>query len=348
MKLAQTVAPGTALREALDDIVRAGSGALIVIAHDDQLEGRIEGGLRLDAEFSPSRLYEVAKMDGAVVLDPDMHRITWVNVHLLADPALSSDETGIRHRVAQRTAMSTGCLVIAVSQRRDLITLYKGDSRYVVPDAVVTLARANQALQTLDRYRGSLEGGLADLTGLEIYDLVTGWDVVRVLERCRSVLAALNDVNELVAELGTGGRLVGVHMDEIENKVVREVRLIARDYHGGDSLAEADESSQALLEKPHDSPLTLVEIARMMQLGSTLSELDAFCRPRGYRILSKIAHLPVHVVENVVRSLGSLRRVAEASREELDAIEGIGPVRAESIKDGLARIREQATWHRRA
>src|SRR5690554_914458 len=146
------VAPGTALREGLENVLRAKTGALIVLGETPEMLAILDGGFRMDSEFSPANLYELAKMDGAIILSRDARKILHVNTMLLPDATIPSTETGIRHRTAERVAKSTGLLTISISQRRNIITLYKGNVKYPLKDISVILSKANQALQTLDKY----------------------------------------------------------------------------------------------------------------------------------------------------------------------------------------------------
>jgi diadenylate cyclase len=196
------VAPGTRLREGLDSILRAKTGALIVLGDSAEVLEVVEGGFHLDAEFAPPSLYELAKMDGAIVLSEDARRILYANAQLIPDPSIPSVETGIRHRTAERVARQTGTLVIAISQRRGVITLYRGANRYSLQDISVILSKANQAVQTLEKYKRVLDKALVNLTALEFEDLVTVYDVVWVVQRGEMVLRIVRELKNYISELG--------------------------------------------------------------------------------------------------------------------------------------------------
>ncbi|MGM0472314.1 MAG: DNA integrity scanning diadenylate cyclase DisA, partial [Bacillota bacterium] len=116
------LAPGTKFREGLENILRANTGGLIVVGDDEEVLGIVDGGFNINSELTSTRLYELAKMDGAIVLSSDCERILCANVQLVPDPSISSMETGTRHRAAERVAKQTGKLVISISQRRDIIS----------------------------------------------------------------------------------------------------------------------------------------------------------------------------------------------------------------------------------
>ena len=126
----RAIAPGTRLRQAIDDIIRSHEGALIVLGDPQELAFLYSGGIRLDAPFRPQLLYELAKMDGAIIVDTAVKRLAWANVQLMPDPTIPSDETGTRHRTAERVAKQTGALVISVSQQRETVTIFVGPRRY--------------------------------------------------------------------------------------------------------------------------------------------------------------------------------------------------------------------------
>ena len=173
------MAPGTQLRDGLERILRGNTGGLIVLGFDRTVESLSTGGFELDVEFSATRLRELSKMDGAVVLSTDGTRIQRANVHLVPDPTIFTDEQGTRHRTAERVAKQTGYPVISVSQSMRIIALYVEGRRYVLDDSAAILSRANQALATLERYKLRLDEVAGTLSALEIEDLVTVRDASR-------------------------------------------------------------------------------------------------------------------------------------------------------------------------
>src|SRR5919202_2676810 len=179
------IAPGTELRQAIDDIIRSREGALIVVGDPEALKFLYSGGIRLDQPFTPQLLYELAKMDGAIVVDAGVTKLAYANVQLMPDPTISSNETGTRHRTAERVAKQTGALVISISQQRETVSLFVGQSRYQLDSVADVLAKTNQALGTLETYRQRLDQVLTPLTALEFQNAVVLDDVLVVLQRAQ-------------------------------------------------------------------------------------------------------------------------------------------------------------------
>ncbi len=335
------LAPGTAFREGLESILRARTGALIVVGENMAEKGLIDGGFRLGVELTPSHLYELSKMDGAIILSADASKILYANVQLVPDPAIPSGETGIRHRTAERAARQTGELVVAISQRRNIITLYQGPVKYVLKDVSVILAKANQAVQTMEKYRGVLEAALTNLSALELEDLVTLSDVVAVIQRAEMLIRIEAEVAGYITELGTEGRLVSMQAEELAGDVASECFLTLRDYSVPADPGTAERLRREIGQLPTGDLLDPGTIARSLGYTPASGFLDQPVTPRGYRILSQIPRLPAAVVDNLVGAFGNLPRAVAASIEELDAVDGIGEVRAKAIKDGLRRIRDK-------
>ncbi len=339
------VAPGTRLREGLDSVLRAKTGGLIVIGDCAEVMSLVEGGFHLDADYTPPSLYELAKMDGAIVLSKDIRKIIIANAQLIPDPSIPSVETGIRHRTAERLARQTGALVIAISQRRGVITLYRGANRYSLQDIGVILSKANQAVQTLEKYKRVLDKALVNLTALEFEDLVTVYDVVRVVQRGEMVLRIVRELENYISELGTEGRLIIMQVEELVANVPGELVHVIRDYIEGGKKSAAD-VLQTIASWSADELLELSNISRAAGWGSGAGMLDAAVHPRGYRVLQRIPRLPAPIIDNLVKSFGSFQNILKASIEELDEVEGIGEVRARAIRNGLRRLQDQVMLER--
>ncbi len=346
LKVLRMVAPGTPLREGLENILRAKTGGLLVIGDGPEIMELSEGGFAVNAAFSPANLYELAKMDGAIIISKDIKTIIAANTQLVPNLSIPSSETGIRHRTAERVAKQTDALVISISQRRGVITVYKGNLKYVLRDLGVILTKANQALQTLEKYRSVLDRVVANLGLLEFEDAVTLYDVAKAIQRAEMVLRVVKEIERYISELGTEGRLITMQMEELVANVDVEARLIMQDYCTT-SVEKTPESIMAMINTwPAEDLLDLSLIARALGYPGSSSILDQGVTPRGYRVLQKIPRLPLQVVENLVREFGTLKRIIGATIEELDAVEGIGEVRARSIKEGLKRYREQLAQER--
>jgi diadenylate cyclase len=336
----ETIAPGTELRGAVDDIIRSHEGALIVVGDPEGLAFLYSGGIRLDAPFRPQLLYELAKMDGAIILDPPLKRLAWANVQLMPDPTIPSDETGTRHRTAERVAKQTGALVVSVSQQRETVTIFVGKARYQLDPVADVLAKTNQALGTLDTYRQRLEQVLTRLTALEFQNAVVLDDVLVVLQRAEMTSRMAERIKRDCIELGSEGRLLRLQLEELVGDVPAERDAIVRDYHLAGAGEEATEALAALAGLSYQELLEFGRVAEVLGHERGANPLDLTVSPRGYRVLTHIPRLPEPLVRRVVGDLGTLDAVVRASQRELESVEGVGAVRAREIREGLRRLQE--------
>lgn len=340
--LLRLVAPGTEFREGLDNVLRAKTGGLIVAGYSPEVMEIVDGGFSINCDFSPNYLYELAKMDGAIILSEDLKRILYANTQLIPDSSITSTETGIRHRTAERVAKQTGKLVVSISQRRNVITLYQGNLRYSLKDIGVILTKANQAIQTLEKYKVVLDQSLTNLGALEFEELVTLQDVAHVIQRVEMVLRIKSEIQNYIHELGSEGRLISMQLDELVSNIDREAALLIKDYCYEDcSDDRVREIQKKLKHLSNDDLLTYQNIIRILGYQVSNTELEEPISPRGHRVLSKIPRLPQIIASNLVASFGYLPHILMATIEELDEVEGIGEVRARAIKEGLKRIQEQ-------
>ncbi len=341
-----TIAPGTPVRDGLERILRGRTGALIVLGHDKVVETISSGGFSLDVPFTATGLRELAKMDGAIIVDKDVTRIYRAAVHLMPDATIHSDETGTRHRTAERVAKQTGFPVISVSQSMQIIAAYVGQTRHVLEDSAQILSRANQALATLERYKLRLDEVASTLSALEIEDLVTVRDVAVVAQRLEMVTRIAREIEDYVLELGTDGRLLSLQLEELITGVDAERELVIRDYLPVGRRKKSPEDLLAKLEAL--SPTELVDPAAAAKaLGLSSSEhLDGAVAPRGYRLLAKVPRLPIHVVERLVEHFGTLQKLLSAGVEDLQAVDGVGDLRARSVREGLSRLAESTILER--
>jgi diadenylate cyclase len=334
------IAPGTALRQSVDDIIRSHEGALIVIGDPNELSFLYSGGIRLDAAFRPQLLYELAKMDGAIIVDGPIKRLAWANVQLMPDPTIPSDETGTRHRTAERVAKQTGALVISVSQQRETVTLFVGPGRYQLDPVADVLAKTNQALGTLETYKQRLEQVLTRLTALEFQNAVVLDDVLVVLQRAEMTARMAERLERDCVELGSEGRLIRLQLDEIVGDVPVERDAIVRDYHAAGAGAEATAALEKLRALRYQDLIEFERLIELLGYERTTSPLDFSVSPRGYRVLSHIPRIPENVIRRVVDGFGSLDTVVRASQRDLEGVEGVGAVRAREIRAGLRRLQE--------
>ncbi|WP_067845037.1 DNA integrity scanning diadenylate cyclase DisA [Nocardia lijiangensis] len=336
------LAPGTPLRDGLERIQRGRTGGLIVLGYDEGVERLCDGGFELDVEFAPTRLRELSKMDGAVVLSTDGSRILRANVHLVPDPNLPSAESGTRHRAAERTAAQTGHPVVAVSKSMRTMTLYVDDIRHLVEPSATILARANQALGTLERYKARLDQVCEQLSESEIEDVVTLRDALTAAQRLEMVRRLAEEIEQNVLELGADGRQLALQLEDLvgDNAWLRE--LLIRDYLADEPVASAGvDRALAGLDLLTDAELLdLTNLAAPLGYPSTIEALDLPMRPRGYRVLTRIPRLRFTHIESLVDSFGSLQGLLVATASDLESIDGIGVPRARQIREGLTRLAE--------
>jgi diadenylate cyclase len=336
-----TVAPGTPLRDGLERILRGNTGGLIVIGWDRVVEGLCTGGFPLDVDFSATRLRELCKMDGAVVLTSDGLRIARAATHLMPDPAIPTEESGTRHRTAQRVAQQTGFPVISVSQSMRIVSLYIGEGRYVLESTSELLSRANQAIATLERYKTRLDEVSQALSALEIEDLVTVRDAAVVCQRLEMVRRIADEVTGQVVELGTDGRLLALQLDELLAGVDADRELLARDYvPSGRRARTADAVLRDMAELSAVDLLDLTQVARSMGLPSTPEGQESAVSPRGYRLLARVPRIPATILDRVVEHFGGLQKLLAASVEDLQVVEGVGETRARAVREGISRLAE--------
>ena len=339
------IAPGRPLRDGLDRILQANMGALIIVGDGPDVLGICSGGFLLDAEFSPQRLAELAKMDGAIILAADASRIARANVHLVPDPAVPTTETGTRHRTAERVARSLDVPVIAVSEDLAVITLYRGDSKHSLDSVARLLARANQALQTLERYRDRLDSVTVSLSALEVEDLVTVRDVVTVLQRAEMVRRIAEEIEGYIVQLGTDGRLAHLQLEELMAGVEDERRHVVRDYLPVDDEERVDDAMVSLASLPTDEVLNPNAVTAVLDLQEG-ADLESSLQPRGFRLLSRIPRIPEPLIESIVSRYGALQKIMRATVEDLEAVPDVDPATARTIKDGLARLAESSILDR--
>jgi len=334
------VAPGTSLREGVDNIIYARTGGLVVLGDPEEISFLFSGGLKLDVDYSPALLYQLAKMDGAIVLDPEARRINWANVQLMPDPTIHSTETGTRHRTAERVSKQTDALVISISQRRDVVSLYAGGVKYILQEIPTVLSKANQGLATLEKYRARLDQVSARLTALEFGGGVTLQDVLTVLQRAELVLRTAAEVESYIIELGAEGRLIEMQLEETVVGVTVDRTSLVRDYAADSSERATDLTIEALGGLSHQDLLDFGRLAELLGYDRKVSAPDVSVAPRGYRVMARIPRLPRLVAEHVVHSFDGLPAILEASDAELESIEGVGEARAGDIRDGLRRLQE--------
>jgi diadenylate cyclase len=341
LDILKMMSPGTPLREGLENILRARTGALIVIGDSQEVLNIVDGGFFINKEFTPAQLYELAKMDGAIIVSKDLKRILYANALLIPDSSIITDETGTRHKSAERVAKQTGEVVICISQRRNIITLYMNSKKYILRDTYTILTRANQALQTLEKYKAVLDGAMNNLSVLEFEDIVTLDDVAIVIQRTEMVMRIVAEIDRYICELGNEGRLISMQIEELLSNIEEDGLLVIEDY-----MVQTDnKTSESIMRQirflKYEELMELTYICQNMGYYGGNGAFDINISPRGYRIMSKVPRVPISVVRKLVDAFYNLKGILRATIDDLDEVEGIGEVRARVIKEGLRRVQDQ-------
>ena len=342
------VAPGMPLREGIDRILQASMGALIVVGDGPEVLSICSGGFLLDAEFSPQRLSELAKMDGAIILASDATRIARANVHLVPNPSVPTSETGTRHRTAERVARSVDVPVISVSEDMQVIAVYRNEDKHPLELIPRLVNRSNQALQTLERYRNRLDTVTASLSALEVEDLVTLRDIITVLQRTEMLRRIAEEIDGYIVELGVDGRLVRLQLEELMAGVGDDRRYVLKDYFTDQEGWHLDDAMEALATLSTEDLLDVRNVTELLRLPGGPANLDASLQPRGFRLLSRVPRLPESVADAIVERFVSLHKIMRATTADLDEVTGVGEHRARAIKDALGRLAEASILDRYA
>jgi len=334
------IAPGTRLREGMSAILQSGNGALLCFGEPKKMAEVAEGGVKVDVAMTPQVLYELCKMDGAIMLNADGSRIIYANRFLKPDTSIRSDETGTRHRAAERMAKQLDCIVVAISERRSTVTIYVKDRKHILDTIATSLNKASQALQTLEKYMSTLEQSLEELSAREFQDMVTIFDVCKAVQRCEMVKRIMSEIEPYLLELGTEGRLIELQMNEL-TQPVEEAELVIRDYYREKSKVKWEDVRQRIHDIGQAELLDLNNICQALGYGANMRNVDTYLSARGYRVLTQTHRLTPQVIENLVERFGSLQTIVRAQKDELTEVDGIGEVLAERIRTSLNLLRSQ-------
>jgi diadenylate cyclase len=332
------VSPGTPLRDGIDRVVRAKAGALLVLTDDAEVLSICSGGFLVDAPYSPQRLSELAKMDGAIIISSDGGRIARANVHLVPDPSVPTTETGTRHRTAERVALSLDVPVVSASEEMGVINVYAGGDKRQLQEVGHLLDRANQALQTLERYKVRLDDAITNLTAAEIEDVVTLRDVVAVVQRGEMVHRIADEIETMIIELGVDARLLRLQLDELYGEIDDELDLVVADYlPPGRSVAE---TLAGMTQLSDDDVLNLRLAADALSPGADSNDLSQEAAPKGLRLLHRVSRLPPETAIAVAYHFGGLAKLQRATVDDLLSVEGVDEATARAIRDTLSRVTE--------
>lgn len=339
IEVLKLISPGTPIRAGLDNILKAKTGGLIVIGDTDEVLNIVDGGFSINEEYTPSRLYELAKMDGAIILSSDLKNILFANTQLIPNSSIETKETGTRHRTAERTAKQTKQLVISISQRRNVITIYKGNYRYVIEDTSRVLDKANQALQTAEKYKKVYDKEIDTLNEYEFNDIVTLENVITVIQRAEMVMKMVDEVQRHICELGEEGRLVEMQLEELVGDLEQEELFIIKDYIS--KRRNPEKALKEIVDLNLSNLLNPMSIAKILGYENFEEFDEVGVYTRGYRLLNKVPKMPSNIVDNLVKSFKSFQHILIADIPALDEVDGIGEIRARSIKQSLQRMQEQ-------
>lgn len=339
-EILKLIAPGTELRMGLENILKAKTGALIVVSDAKEVLDLVDGGFSINQDYTAARLYELAKMDGAIVLSEDLKKILYANAQLIPSPNITTNETGTRHRTAERTAKQTGKLVISISQRRNVITIFKGNFRYIIEDTSKVITKANQALQTLEKYKKVFDNKLNMLNEYEFNDIVTLDNVITCIQRAEMVQKISEEVKRNIYELGEDGRLIKMQLEELMGDFEQEELLMIKDYMVSRKKDE-NKVLNAIRSLNSEGLIESIKIANLLGYENFETYEEVAVYTKGYRILSKIPRVPSNIVTNMIKVFKSFQHILAADIEQLDEVEGIGEIRARTIKQSLKRMQEQ-------
>lgn len=337
------ISPGTKIREGISAIMQSGTGALLCFGPPKRLAELSEAGVQLDAKMTPQLLYELSKMDGAILLNEDGSRVLFANRFLKPDTSIASEETGTRHRAAERMARQAKCIVIAVSQRRANVTLYVHDIRHRMDSIPTLMNKAQQAIHTLEKYVNVMRQELQELTMREFQDIVTIFDVCRAIQRTEMVSRIAQEIEPYVLELGTEGRLIELQVKELLQPM-EEAVLVIRDYYREKSDVSFETVCARISEIPEQEILNLSSISQALGYGPNLRSVDTYLSARGYRVLTGTHRLSPQIIENLVQRFGSLKQLVRAPKDELCAVDGVGEVLAERVRASLNMLHNQLVW----
>ncbi len=321
----KTIAPGTSLRTAIEGVQKANTGGLIVV-YNDFVQNMFEGGFKINSRFTPQRIIELGKMDGAIIISKDLKKILYANVLLTPDHSIPSDETGTRHKAAERTAKQAGTMVIAVSQRRDEIALFYNKLKYVIRDTNDIIRRATAILQIVEKHKDIFDRNRMELDKEEFKKIPRLIKAISLIQRGMIILNTSESLKSYIIELGAEGTIVKLRLKELLHKVEREIDETIKDY----SRLGLPKSKKIL------SILTYDELLETDNLKQCLGVSEDSILPKGYRILDKEGMTEVDI-EILVKNFKNLNSILEVDRASLTPLFG---ERADEIFEMIEHVRE--------
>ena len=328
-EILERLASGMPLRQAVERTIQQRNGALIILGFDASVEGLCSGGFELThSAFTPAKLAELSKMDGAIIMNDAGDQILRANVHLLPDPKYGTDETGARHRTAERTAQHTGKPVLSVSEDRRMATLFFNGTKHELLSSTLIAAKVNQSLQTLDRFRRRLEDAEQNLTRTELADLVTYRSVVTVLQRSELVRRIGQEITQDAVGMGEEGGLIVLQIADLIHGVDELREFVLADYIRPNRASQV----RRALKDLEAIPIADLTSAERVADALGFDQPDDQAESRGIRLLAQLPRLPETVRTAIVRHFRDLQRLLGASTADLELVEGVGAARAEQIR----------------
>lgn len=340
LKCLKRVAPGTDLRLGIEYMLQAKTGGLLVLGDSEAVLKITNGGFYIGCNFTAAKLYELGKMDGAIILSSDTKRILYANTHLFPNPEISSSETGTRHITAERAAKQTSELIISISQKRDAVTLYIDNLKYILEEPRIIQSKANLAIQTLEKFKNGLDHLMLNLTVRELEGIATLFDVASIFQRAIIVHKTAKEVNKYISELGTDGRLLKMQIEELMDNVEEDYIKIIKDYVSADIKTEPSKLRDKILNIESDEIVELETISKVLGYGSQENLIEFNVQPKGYRIISEVIRLQPGVITNIINRFGNLKNIMDANLEDLTAVQGVGKIRAKSFAERLKKYSE--------
>jgi diadenylate cyclase len=342
LKILNLLAPGKDLREGIERIMDAGLGGLIFLASDDEKyikEGLIQLGFKIDCDFSPEKIYELGKMDGAIVLNESGDKILYANVQINPEKTIFTNETGMRHRTAEKTSYQTDDIVIAVSKRRNTVSVFYKKKKYDLLPESILFARLNQEITIAQRYKQNFLDLMSFLNIEETRGTVNLYDVAEIISKGMLTIRITEGIDRYLKELGKIAGSVKLEYEEILKSIPRYVGSIIMDYHIDELNFQKPEEAIQIFKDVKTEEFTnfnkvLKTIGHEISTDDSLAEIQIV--PRGYRILTS-TKIPVNSIRNVVDTFKNLNKLFEVSFEDLTEVPGIGKKRADIILSILTR-----------
>lgn len=338
----EILAPGQALRSAVDRIREAGLGALVILTEAEEVKDLVEGGFELNTDFSPQKLYELSKMDGGIIVNREATKIYGANLHFQPDHNIKTDESGTRHRTAHRLAKQTSNIVVTISERRNRITIYKGEFKYTLDSIANLMAKSSQAVTSLEKYSRFIESYLNNLNYLEYEVSVTLEDILSGIRYFNLLFKMDNNLECYIRELGSEATTIKLQRDELMLGKKEDLLNLIKDYHNEnikDKIVPEKIVEKIINMEVFDDN----NVMKLLGYDPKQDSLDDVLIAKGYRLLYGISKLNKRDVENIIHSLSNINNILNASYDDLIGIKGINKIKGNIIirtKERFKRIIE--------